>query len=59
MTSATKSIWLVISDSINLGKRSQRVAANNFKDVLSYFNDEGQKNIIEVRKLDEEITYHY
>lgn len=59
-TSCTKSIWIVIlKDNGDIKTRTRRVAAWNLSEVLAYFNEEGQKNIIEIRKSDEEITYHY
>lgn len=57
-TSCTKPIWIVIFQDPT-GKRPQRVAAYKLKDVLDYFNEDGLQKIIEIKKTDEQITYHY
>jgi len=61
MTSARKPIWLIIFIGQNrpTERIEQRYAAYNLIELLSHFNDEGTKNIIEIKKLNEEVTYFY
>jgi hypothetical protein len=61
MTSATKSVWLVVfKEKIREGTIfEQRVAAWDLKEVLSFFNEEAHKTIVRIEKLSIDVTYHY
>lgn len=58
-TSCTKTVWIIIFHDGGGTKRTHRVAANDFLEVLSYYTEEALLRIISVLKQDEEVTHHY
>jgi hypothetical protein len=60
-TSCTKPIWIVVynTDAGLKQTQTQRIAAWDFNDLLTFFNEQAIGKILEVKKLDEEVTYHY
>jgi hypothetical protein len=60
MTTTTKKIWQVtIENGLTSGKSVNQYAANSLKELLSYFNDDAQKRITEIKKVEQEITYQF
>lgn len=57
-TVCTKKVWIVVfAEKSEL--RSQRVAALDFTEVLTYFNVDAHSKIVKVEQTDEDITYRY
>lgn len=59
MTSCTKHVWILVFQNHKGDRRTQRVAANTFTEVLSYFNEKGVSEIVKVEKIEDEITFKY
>jgi hypothetical protein len=60
MTSCTKPIWrIVFEDKKGESRRTEKVTAWSFQEVLSYYNQSGIDKIVEVEKTAEEVTYRY
>jgi hypothetical protein len=61
MILCTKNIWIVVFTYArgDVRTREQRVAAIDLQGVLDYFNRDAVKEITEIRKTNEEITYQY
>jgi hypothetical protein len=62
MTSCTKQIWTITfenRDDRGLNERVQKIAANSFIEVLTYFNKEGLQKIVKVQREDDNITFTY
>lgn len=59
MTQATQNIWIVVFKEDNGNNRTQKLAAYNLQEVLSYFNESGISKIVKIEKTDEMITYRY
>lgn len=63
MTSCTKRIWKVTFLGLDKNEHKKlstyQVAARDLLEVLSYYTQDGCSKIVEIQKLEEEVTYYY
>ncbi len=60
MTNTQKPIWIVIfRDNERTELRTQRIAAYDLPEALTYFNGIAHKTIVEIKKTDDIITFQY
>lgn len=59
MTSCRKFIWTFIFIEMDGTRTQQKIAGINFLEAISALNKEAQNLIIEVKRSDEEVTFHY
>lgn len=59
MTLCTKRIWIIVFENHKGEWHTQRVAAWDFAELLSFYNEAAVSRIVKVEKTKEEVTYHY